>query len=184
MAEYLTCFACEREPSRQCSRCGRPFCDDHGEELCDVCLEPASGVPSFSLYRGSLLALLIGTALAVWLLIQVPGDESEAGLRPIVFTPTSEAAAAETPGPETTPGDQTPTTAVTPAIDTTPEPASTEVPSGPGGTYTVASGDSLFSICAVQAPELDANECVDQIVALNQLAGPETIDIGQELALP
>src|SRR6266508_916339 len=88
MPEYMTCFACEQEPTQQCPRCGRPYCDDHGEELCDVCLHPASGMPSFSLYRGSLLALLIGTALAVYVFLQPNSSEGESALRPIVITPT------------------------------------------------------------------------------------------------
>jgi hypothetical protein len=181
VSEYLTCFACEREPTRQCSRCGRPYCEDHGEELCDVCLEPASGVPSFSLYRGSLLALLIATALAVWLLIQPSGDESEAGLRPIILTPTSEAAAAETPSAEETPsGEQTPAAGETPGAEATATPEA----AGPGGTYTVVSGDSLFSICAAQVPGMDPNACVEQVVQLNQLPGPDAISVGQELTLP
>src|SRR3989304_1243951 len=95
MADQMTCFACEREPTQQCPRCGRPFCEDHGEELCDACLEPAGGVPSFTLYRGSLLALLIGTVLAVWLLIQPSGSEGEGGIQPVVITPTTTLA----PGP-------------------------------------------------------------------------------------
>ena len=75
----MTCFACESEPTQQCPRCGRPYCDEHGEDVCDACLEPASGLPSFTLYRGSLLALLVGTVLAVWLLIlQPPGGETNA----------------------------------------------------------------------------------------------------------
>ncbi|HEX5368981.1 MAG TPA: hypothetical protein VFY10_06150, partial [Dehalococcoidia bacterium] len=60
MPDEMTCFACEREPTQQCPRCGRPYCNEHGEDVCDACLEPASGLPSFTLYRGSLLALLIG----------------------------------------------------------------------------------------------------------------------------
>src|SRR3972149_3611207 len=82
MPDQLTCFACEREPTQQCPRCGRPYCDDHGEELCDACLEPASGVPSFTLYRGSLLALLVGTALAVYLLIQPSSGDEGSGFPP------------------------------------------------------------------------------------------------------
>src|SRR3954454_7676042 len=86
----MTCFACEREPTRQCPRCGRPYCDEHGEDVCDACLHPGSGVPSFTLYRGSLLALMIGTAVAVWLIVQPAGGEgSSQALRPAVVSPTA-----------------------------------------------------------------------------------------------
>ena len=88
MPEEMTCFACEQEPTQQCPRCGRPYCDDHGEDVCDACLEPSSGLPSFTLYRGSLLALLIGTALAVWLILQPPGETASSAVAPQVITPT------------------------------------------------------------------------------------------------
>jgi len=97
----MTCFACEREPTRQCPRCGRPYCDEHGEDVCDACLNPGSGVPSFTLYRGSLLALLIGTAVAVWLIVQPSGGETSGNqaLRPQLVTPTAVARAiGATPG--------------------------------------------------------------------------------------
>jgi len=131
----MTCFACEREPTRQCPRCGRPYCDEHGEDVCDACLHPASGVPSFTLYRGSLLALLIGTALAVYFIFQTPGSESSSAVKPIVLTPTAVArnGVATTPGaggangvitplvPAGTPGGSaTPAAATTPAAGATP----------------------------------------------------------------
>src|SRR3954468_2159441 len=112
----MTCFACEREPTRQCPRCGRPYCDEHGEDVCDACLHPSSGVPSFTLYRGSLLALLIGTAIAAWLILQPSNGESSTALKPVVLTPTAVAR-----GPAgTPPPNQTVVTAGTPALGTTP----------------------------------------------------------------
>ena len=146
----MTCFACEREPTRQCPRCGRPYCDEHGEDVCDACLNPGSGVPSFTLYRGSLLALLIGTAVAVWLIVQPSGGDASGGnqaLRPVVITPTAVVRSAVTPGappaqtpgppPATTPAAGAPTPGA-PAVTTpgappgTPRPAGT--PPGPGTT--------------------------------------------------
>lgn len=178
MAEFMTCFACENAPTQQCPRCGRPYCDEHGEDVCDSCLEPASGLPSFTLFRGSLLALLIGTILAVWLLIQPPGGESNAPQTGTIITPTPEAAVETTPGLEATlvPGGS-PVAGETPAAETTPAPSS-------DGTYTVEAGDTLSSICAEVAPSLDADECVDQIVTANGLADASTISVGQELVVP
>jgi hypothetical protein len=182
MPDYLTCFACENEPTRQCSRCGRPYCDEHGEELCDSCLQPATGVPSFTLYRGSLLALLIGTALAVWLLIQPGGGESEAGPRPVLLTPTSAAAVAQTPQPNQTQGPAG--TAAPGATGTvTPRPTGTTTPSASAGTYTVAAGDSLTGICASQRPALNSADCVTQLRSLNGITG-DAISVGQQLRLP
>ena len=181
MSEFLTCFACENEPTQQCPRCGRPYCDEHGEDVCDSCLQPASGLPSFTLYRGSLLALLIGTILAVWLLIQPPGGESNAPQTGTVITPTPEVSEETTPNP-----DSTLVLGGSPAPGATQEPGASSTPAGPTGTgsYTVQTGDSLFSICANVAPALDADECVDQIVAANDLPDAATISVGQELVVP
>jgi nucleoid-associated protein YgaU len=157
----MTCFACEREPTRQCPRCGRPYCDEHGEDVCDACLNPGSGVPSFTLYRGSLLALLIGTAVAVWLIVQPSGGETSANqaLRPQLVTPTAVARAvagttpavppAQTPAapPATTPLAGTPNLTPGAAPATTPgatpgaPPAGTPRPPGtPAAGTTPASG--------------------------------------------
>lgn len=181
----MTCFACEQEPTQQCPRCGRPFCDDHGEDVCDACLEPASGLPSFTLYRGSLLALLIGTALAVWLILQPPGDNTDAALGPLILTPTTPSEAlSPTPGgggqvPEQP--DETPATAQTVEAEGTPEPTE----EAPAGTYTVATGDTLSAICETQGPaSLTVAECVDQVVSLNGLASANDISVGQDLTMP
>jgi len=186
--EFLTCFACDNEPTRQCSRCGRPYCDDHGEELCDACLQPASGVPSFTLYRGSLLALLIGTALAVWLLVQPTNSEGD-GLRPVVLTPTSTTARVNTPGPQTT---QAPGAVTTPGAAQTPVatrpagatmPLAGTTPAAGGNSYTVESGDTLLGICGDRRPNLNSAECVTQLRSLNGITGDD-ISVGQTLRLP
>lgn len=196
-AEFLTCFACEQEPTQQCPRCGRPYCNDHGEDVCDVCLQPSSGLPSFTLYRGSLLALLIGTALAVWLLVQPPGSKSSAP-GPLVLSPTPLAARQTTPSPQTTqaaatqPAGATPqatqSAGASPPPGATPTPRPTGTPaSGSGGTgrYTVASGDTLSSICErVKPASMTVPECVDRVVALNSLSDPNDISVGQELIVP
>ena len=196
MSEVVTCFACDNEPTRQCSRCGRPYCDDHGSELCDACLEPSSGVPSFSLYRGSLLALLIGTALSVWLLVQPTSSEGD-GIRPVVLTPTTTAArsnttpgpeqtqpaGATTPRPQTTPGAQT---TQPPAITGTPRPSTTpatgSTPAAGANTYTVVSGDTLSGICAARRPNIA--DCVQQVMTLNGITDATSVGIGDVLRLP
>jgi LysM repeat protein len=178
----MTCFACENEPTRQCPRCGRPYCDEHGEDVCDSCLQPASGLPSFTLYRGSMLALLIGVVLAAVLLIQPPGGESNAPQTGTILTPTPEVT--QTPNADSTLVlGGTPGTGSTPGISGA---TGTATPAAPAGTgaYTVKSGDTLSSICAAVAPALDADDCVDQIVAANDLPDASTINVGQELIVP
>ena len=180
----MTCFACDREPTQQCPRCGRPYCDEHGEEFCDACLSPVSGLPSFTLYRGSLLALLIGTALAVWLLVQ-PSGSSSAGLKPIVLTPTTVAQVQPSQAPAgngTVVPIQSPVATTRPA--TTPGNAT---PTGPTGTqdYTVVSGDTLSTICTkVKPASMTLQDCIDRIVALNSLSDSSSINVGQKLIVP
>src|SRR5436305_4618903 len=109
----MTCYACDNEPTQQCPRCGRPYCDAHGEDFCGVCLEPASGVPSFNLYRGSLLALIVGAVLALWLIIQPTGSESSSSPKVVVLTATSAASARQSPALNATPGAANATPAAT-----------------------------------------------------------------------
>ena len=181
MPEFLTCFACEQEPTQQCPRCGRPYCDDHGEDVCDACLNPASGLPSFTLYRGSLLALLVGTALAVWLLIQPPGGEGNAPQAGTIITPTAQVQINTTPLAGTTPAANG-TAAANPTAR--PNATATSAPSGGTGTYTVVSGDSLSSICTkVKPASMTLTDCVDQVKSLNGLSG-DNISAGQTLKIP
>ena len=181
MAEAITCYACDRDPVGQCPRCGRPFCEDHGDEVCAVCLHPASAVPSFNLYRGSLLALLIGAGLALWLIVQPTGGDTESSLGPTIVTPTPTSAALTTPvaSPALTPVEGTvPAGATTPAAEPT-QPAGTV-----GTEYTVESGDTLSSICAELGPaSLSIAECVEEIMRLNGLQS-DVISVGQVLTLP
>jgi LysM repeat protein len=182
--EFLTCFACEQDPTQQCPRCGRPYCDDHGEDVCDACLNPASGLPSFTLYRGSLLALLVGVLVAVWLLVQPPGGgESNAPQTGTIITPTPQVQVQTTPPAGTTPG----ATGGTPQGNATPRPNATATPStsgGGGSTYTVVAGDTLSSICErVKPATMSVTDCVDQLRSLNSLSG-DSISIGQTLRTP
>jgi hypothetical protein len=192
MPDEMTCFACERQPTQQCPRCGRPYCDQHGEDVCDACLEPQSGLPSFTLYRGSLLALLIGTVLAVILILQPPGDKTNAAFSPVVVTPTQAVAQGSTGGLPTPLTVQTPG-ARTPAVNQTPtNPTGATGPTGTtgatgaaGGTYTVQAGDTLTAICDKVKPATMTNSaCVDQIVSLNNLADAGSISSGQSLKVP
>jgi hypothetical protein len=183
----MTCFACDREPLYQCPRCGRPYCDEHGEEVCASCLQPTSGLPSYTLYRGSLLALLVGAALALWLLIQPSGSsEGDTGLRPVIVTPTSAAAVTTQRPAGTQPAGTAPAGTTTPgaAITGTPRPTVTTTPSAAAGEYTVASGDSLSGICASQRPALANADCVERIRTLNNLTADSVLSIGQRLRLP
>ena len=199
MPDYVTCFSCENEPTQQCSRCGRPYCDDHGEELCDICMQPGSGVPSFNLYRGSMLALLVGTVLTVWFLLQPSSGSGDTAGAPLLVTPTSTTAQnqpTQEPGATQPPATQQPGTTATPAATATAPaatattgtgtPAATATPTtaaGGGGTYTVAPGDTIFGICLSERPSMDPIECVDEIKTLNSLPSDD-LATGDTLRLP
>jgi hypothetical protein len=142
-----------------------------------------------------LLALLVGTALAVWLLVQPPASEGEPAVRPRILTPTVAVAGV--------PGSGTPQTVVTqpPAGPTQPPGAATTstritgtvtpivsgTPTGTGtpaaGTYTVVAGDSLSGICSSQRPAQVNADCVANLRTLNSISG-DSISVGQTLRLP
>ena len=55
-ARRVECFQCDQEAQQECPRCGALYCDDHGDALCERCMDPALALPSYRVYRGSLLA--------------------------------------------------------------------------------------------------------------------------------
>jgi len=182
MPEEMTCFACEQEPTQQCPRCGRPYCDEHGEDVCDACLEPASALPSFTLYRGSLLALLVGTALAVWLILQPPGDTADSAVSPQVITPT-EPAVVQTTATVPAGAGTTPVAQETPLASPTAAAAQETPGASATTTYTVQEGDTLFAICS-NLTSLDPLECVDRVLEINSITDPSSIAVGETLTIP
>ena len=163
----MECYACTNEATRQCRRCARVYCEVHGGDACAECLSPASALPSFNLYRGSLLALLVGTAVAIWLLVQPPGQGSSR-LVVLPLTPTiSVTEVISTPTPELEP---------TPEGETSPEPR----------PYVVETGDTLFDIAERFAPPgVEPAEYAEQIAAASGLSSVnDPLNPGDELVLP
>lgn len=178
----MNCYTCQQETERRCSRCGRPYCDDHGDELCGVCMDPAGGLPSALLYRGSLLALVVASVFTVWLLVSpphLPGDEREAAaVTPFVPTPVSQTTAAGLPTGRTTPtaaaGTPVPTATSTATAPATP----IATPTAAVREYIVQSGDTLSSIAQRFGVTIEA------IVQANSLSDPGRLSIGQTLVIP
>ena len=172
----MECYACTNEATRQCRRCARVYCELHGGDLCAECLSPASTLPSFNLYRGSLLALLIATAVALWLLVRPPGSGDGEAVIITDVTPTPVTRVTSTPGATSTPLAET--TPGTPAA----EPSATAGPR----TYVVQDGDTLLSIAGASAPAgVDAFTYAEQIAAASGLPSVDTpINPGQTLILP
>lgn len=188
----MDCYACDNEATRQCRRCARVYCEVHGGDLCGECLNPASALPSFNLYRGSLLILLVGTAVAIWLLVRPAGSGESGGPQigilnvtptPIVTqepvgTPTPELTG--TPDGTTTPGTTTPGT-TTPGGTETPEDGT------PGPQlYTVQAGDTLSGIAERFVPDgVDVFDYAQQIADASGLSSvDEPLTPGQRLVLP
>lgn len=174
----MKCYACAKEAEKQCPRCGRPYCEEHGDAFCGECLKPASALPSFTLYRGSLLALLVGTALAVWLIVRPPGETDDsspgAALPGALLEEESPTAVAS------------PVVTGTPAAATTPTPAVTPTPAGLE-TYTVQEGDTLYGIATVYLPPDESlADFVARIAQLNELGDPDEVILqpGQIIRIP
>jgi nucleoid-associated protein YgaU len=151
-------------------------------------MDPALALPSYRVYRGSIGALLIGSIVAVWLLVLPPAGADQDGplaalagvvqTATVTATPeaTAEASATVTPG-ET----GTPTATSTPSAT----PTSTPTPESDTVTYIVQSGDTLFSIAAqyeTDGPAIDA--LASAIAQANGITNPQNIQVGQELVIP
>jgi hypothetical protein len=182
----MECYACDNEATRQCRRCARVYCELHGGDLCAECMSPASALPSFNLYRGSLLALLVGTAVALWLLVRPPGSGEEAV---VVAGVTPTGIVTEVDEGTTTP-DRTPSPTAgtaTPAGTATSTPAPTAAPTNTPGprTYRVQQGDTLLSIAEENAPPgVSAVDYANRIAAANGISPEDIINPGEELVLP
>src|SRR5947208_1867407 len=98
----MECYACDREATQRCSRCGNAYCSEHGgdpdapggQALCAECLDPVSATPSGTVFRASLFALLGTSVLALWLLVRppaLPGESSKALAPPPTSSPTAPA---------------------------------------------------------------------------------------------
>lgn len=164
------CHYCTRPAEQECPQCGRLFCGIHGEDVCLRCLAPEAATPSALVYRGSLLALAIGTLVTIFLLVRPPrGDAGEDAVRTLP-TATSAVSATATP---TRAGSRTPGVTATAAATQTPSPAGNA-----NRSYTIREGDSLSSIAAAQGTTVEAIE------ALNPGVTPGSLQPGATLILP
>ena len=157
------------------------YCELHGGDICAECLHPASSLPSFNLYRGSLLALLIGSAIAIWLLVRPPGGDG--GIQVIISEVTPTSIVTTVPITET-PDSLTPEVTGTPAEQATSTPESTATPEVT--EYTVQSGDNLLAIAELFAPAgVAIFDFAQQIADLNGFTSlDDAIVVGQVLAIP
>jgi len=169
-----TCHYCEQPAEAQCPTCGRLYCADHGDDVCVRCLSPQATVPSAAVYRGSILTLVVATALAGYLLISPPSDDSNGSqARTSTQSPTAEPT--QQAQPTATPGAGGGTPEATTTTGATPEPTD-----GAGGerTHTVVDGDTLSGI----ADQYGVS--VEQIQAANPGVTLDPLGLGTVLVIP
>jgi len=161
------------------------------DELLDESgLDPSLAMPSPRVYRGSLIALLLGSIFAVWLLVLPPvgadQDGPPASISGIVSSPTatatagatSEATAAAKPD-----GSATATPVATETVTATTVPTAEPTPSEV--TYTVVSGDTMLAIAEQFLPtDRELNEFATAIASANGIADITSIQVGQVLVIP
>lgn len=150
-------------------------------------MDPESALPSYRVYRGSLLALIVGSVVAVWLLVLPPGGADSDGPPPSIAgvlpsaTPTAAAPPRPTPSPTVAPGGAV--TVATPSP--TPTPTATPSVTVPEREYTVEPGDSLLAIVdRFLAPGGDGAALLERIVEINDIADVSSIGIGQVITIP
>lgn len=188
----MDCYFCDSAAVQECARCGALYCDEHGDGLCQRCLDPMLAMPSYRVYRGSLITLLVGTVFAVWLLVQPPGTSDADGPVPasisnVIGTPSTAATPAPRGGAASNPsgGPTGPAAGAPPAATTAPVTAAT--PTGTPGaiTHTVESGDTLVGIAAKYLPPGKAvADFAIEIQEANGIQNAATIRVGQSIRIP
>lgn len=150
-------------------------------------MDPALALPSYRVYRGSLFALLVGSIVAVWLLVLPPASADQDGppdsIAGLVNTRTATPDA--TPTPEATEVVGTPEATATAEPTATPTPTPTETAEPEQQTYIVQSGDTMFLIADQFAPPgVAAADFANTIAQANGITDPSSLQVGQELSIP
>lgn len=170
------CHYCDQSAEEQCPTCGRLFCKSHGEDVCLRCMAPASATPGAAVYRGSLLALVAGTAVAIYLIVSPPSSESAPANVRTFPTPTPAVVATATPTPQGEPSaTESATVSATPG---TPSATTTSTATPATQTYTVEPGDTLEEIAARFGTD------VATLQELNPGVTPENLQAGGALVVP
>ena len=166
------CHYCDRAAEAECPTCGRLYCGEHGEDVCLRCLAPEAAAPTASAYRGAVLALVVGSVVALFLVIRPPESES-AGDSPRTLATTTPAFLSTATPTRTGNTTRTATSAVTAT-----QPPSTPSPSvAAERTHTIAAGDTLSAIAAQYGVTVEA------VIAANP-GTTENLQIGAVLRIP
>jgi nucleoid-associated protein YgaU len=186
----MDCYYCDSQAVQECARCGALYCDEHGDALCQRCLDPARALPSYRVYRGSLVALLIGTVFAVWLLVKPPSSDADAPLPASISGALSPVASPEASPKSTVKGAAGPvgTAAGPPPASTAPATGATPAPKTAATAaptvieHRVEPGDTLSSIATRYRPDgKPLADFIDEIQKANGIADAASIRIGQTI---
>lgn len=145
---------------------------------------PERATPSAWAYRGSIAALVLGSFLALFLVLRPPESESSAERVRPAETATATVEPTSTPEPTPTPRRVISTPVPTPEPTPTPDPSPTPTPEPTADTteeafeYTIVAGDTLLAI----AVSFDVT--LDEILDLNPGLDPDTLQIGQIILVP
>ncbi|MGE5594549.1 MAG: LysM peptidoglycan-binding domain-containing protein [Hyphomicrobiales bacterium] len=169
------CHYCTRPAEMECPTCGRLYCPLHGEDVCLRCMAPESATPSSAVYRGSVLALILGTLVVVFLMVRPPESKGSADTVHELPTPTTSIGATATPTAPAAATRATPGGAATPTPSAS---ASATATTAAPATYTIREGDTLSGIAA------QFNTTVDALIALNPGISADNLPVGQEIKLP
>ncbi|MBA4181901.1 MAG: hypothetical protein C0506_15025 [Anaerolinea sp.] len=178
------CHYCDRRAEGECPTCGRFYCGEHGDDVCLRCMAPESAAPAAAVYRGSVVALVLASLVAVFLLVRPPETKSTNDVARPLAAATSATGATATP---TRPGQATATRGAVQATATagpsgTASPAASQTadasPTAGPRTHTVKAGETLGAIAIANGTTVEA------ILALNPGITPETLPIGEVLKLP
>ena len=175
------CHYCDRPAEEQCPTCGRLYCLDHGDDVCARCMAPESATPGSVMYRGSVVALVLVSLVAIFLFLRPPESKSVAGTVELVATATVVQSPTATPTPKgrtPTPGASSQASASGTAANGTPTASAATATGVTGKTYTVVSGDTLGGIAVANGTTLEALE------AANPGITPDNLPIGTVLTLP
>jgi LysM repeat protein len=158
-------------------------------------MDPNSALPSYRVYRGSLMALLIGSVFAVWLLVR-PGGEADQAAPPAALAavlPTQTPALATPPARTPAPG-VSPTPTATPAVNATAAPAATtptrtptpaaSTPTPANRSYTVKPGDTLYGIADQFRGTVPLADYFERILTLNGLRETSLLAAGDVIRIP
>jgi LysM repeat protein len=168
------CHYCTRAAQEECPTCGRLYCAEHGEDVCLRCLSPEAATPSPAAYRGAILALAIGAAVAIYLVVSPPASQSSQDSARPLPTPTPPALQ-----PTATPTPEMAATQATAAATVTPGGPATPTPTPGPEVHVVEPGDTLSAIADAYGLSV-----ADLLSANPGLSEETPLQIGQEIIIP